>query len=148
MRFAIIHFMKFLRSAILICLLLILLVHLTPAPIQAAKIRVRSTSTAGKGVAYSSAKLSRNTNSIILTLSNLDKVAKVSYTLSYSASGIEQGAVGSITPSSSTDSRDLYFGTCSKGVCTPHYNIKNASLTVTVSLKTGGTYVKRYKLKV
>lgn len=120
----------------------------TSSPTNAAKKRIRTTAIVNKGVFFSSAKLSRGTNSIVVSLFNLDKASKVGYVLSYSANGIEQGAAGSISPSGATDSRDLYFGTCSHGVCTPHYNIKNASLTVTTYLKSGGTYTKRYRLKV
>lgn len=119
----------------------------------AAKARVRAASTssvvkkAATGVSFSSAKLSRGTNSVVLSFKNLDRASKVSYLLSYNANGIDQGAAGSITPSGTSDSRDLYFGTCSKGVCTPHGTIKNASLVVTTSLKTGGTNTKRYTIK-
>lgn len=114
----------------------------------AAKVRVRKTSTA-KTVSYSSAKLSRPTNSIVLTLLNLSNVSKVSYELSYAANGIQQGAMGSLSVSGqATDTRDLYFGTCSHGVCTPHYNIKNATLVVRTQLKSGGTNVKLYRIKV
>ena len=140
--------MKFIGRYLYLGVCLTFLLGLTVSPGHAAKKRVRTTVVTSKGVAYSSAKLSRGTNSVILNLLNLDKVSKVSYILSYSANGIEQGAAGSISPAGATDSRDLYFGTCSKGVCTPHYNIKNASLTVSVTLKSGGTYTKRYKLKI
>lgn len=117
----------------------------------AAKVRVRkpatsasrSTSVSGS---YSSAKLSRPTNSVIVSFFNLGNVSKISYTLSYSANGISQGVGGSITPSGASDSRDLYFGTCSHGVCTPHTNIKNARLTVTTFLKSGGKHVKLYRI--
>lgn len=117
--------------------------------IYAAKARVRkSTATSGSGVAYSQARLSRGTNSVILTFLNLQSVSKVAYTLSYSANGIEQGAGGSFTPTGqATDSRDLYFGTCSHGVCTPHYSIKNARLVITTYLKSGGKNIKLYRIK-
>jgi len=115
-------------------------------PVFAAKKRIRAPKIAG--VSYSSAKLSRNTNSTIVTFLNLGKVKKEDYSLSYTANGIQQGVVGSFIPSGqATESRDLYFGTCSKGVCTPHYGIKNASLTVTTTLKSGASYIKRYKYK-
>lgn len=119
-------------------------------PIFAAKPRV-SRSTAGGGGyvggSYSSAKLSRSTNSIVVTFFNLGNVSKISYTLSYTANGIAQGVVGSIVPKGPTDQRDLYFGTCSKGVCTPHYNITNARLTITTILKSGSRNVKLYRIK-
>ena len=136
------------RTLIFIFAFLIIFLTVATKQTLAAKKRVRTTAVVNKGVSYSSTKLSRGTNSIILSLTNLDKTSKVGYLLSYSANGIQQGAAGSITPSGTTDTRDLYFGTCSHGVCTPHYTIKNATLTVTAYLKSSGTYTKRYRLKV
>lgn len=123
-------------------------------PVFAAKKRARpivapvAKKAVVRGVAYSSARLNRPANSVVFDLMNLDQVSKVSYMLSYTANGVEQGAAGSITPTGAADSRSLYFGTCSHGVCTPHGNIKNAALTITVTIKNGSTYVKRYRLKV
>ncbi len=119
----------------------------------AAKPRTRSAAiTKGSGsvaTGYSKAKLSRNTNSVILTFMNLGSVAKTTYTLSYSANGIEQGAVGSLSPGGSpTENRDVYFGTCSHGVCTPHRGIQNATLVVETRLKSGKTNVKRYRIRI
>ena len=125
----------------------------TPS-VSAAKARVRTTapalgSSAGGSVGYSKARLSRNTNSVVITLQNLSKVSKVSYTLSYSANGIEQGAVGSLVPSgASSEIRDMYFGTCSHGVCTPHRGIQNAVLIVETQLTSGRTNVKRYRIRI
>jgi hypothetical protein len=121
-------------------------------PVEAAKPRVR-TSAAKAPVAtstgYSTAKLSRGTNSVNVTFLNLSKVTRVTYTLAYTANGVEQGAMGSITPTGqSTDTRNLYFGTCSHGVCTPHRNISGATLTIETQLKSGGVNVKRYKIKL
>ena len=100
------------------------------------------------GVSYSQAKLSRATHSVVLTLTNLATVSRVDYVLHYTANGLSQGAIGSaVSGGKSTDSRDLYFGTCSKGVCTPHANITNAKLTVTTTLKSGKIHSKRYLIK-
>jgi len=121
---------------------------------SAAKPRTRSVAPvkSGGGVAstgYSRAKLSRGTNSVVVTFVNLGKVAKVTYTLSYTANGIEQGVVGSLTPAGvATDTRDLYFGTCSHGVCTAHRGIQKAVLIVETKLTTGRTNVKRYRIKI
>lgn len=110
-----------------------------------AKIAAASTTSAG----YSKAKLSRATNSVVITFINLSSVEKITYTLSYSANGVEQGAMGSLVPNgTTTDSRDLYFGTCSHGVCTPHRNITGATLTIETKRKSGTTNVKRYKIKI
>lgn len=116
----------------------------------AAKKRVpRTGGKVVRGVGYSSARLSRPTNSVVVTFQNLGNVKKVSYEFSYTANGIPQGVVGSIAPAgSASETRDLYFGTCSAGVCTPHYNLKSAVLVVTTQLTSGATNVKRYRIKV
>ncbi len=116
------------------------------SPVSAAKKRIRVPKAAG--VAYSQVKLSRNTNSIVATFLNLGRVRRVDYTLSYLANGVSQGVVGSFVPTGqATEARDLYFGTCSHGVCTPHYGITGASLIVKTTLKSGGTHIKRYRFK-
>lgn len=125
----------------------VLMILLSFAPsVSAAKKRIRIRAT---GVSYSQARLSRQTNSIVLTLIHLENVSNVSYALSYTANGVGQGVMGSFAPSGqATDSRDLYFGTCSKGVCTPHYGIQNASLLVTTTVKNGASNIKRYRIKI
>lgn len=129
----------------LVALLFLEIAH----PVFAAKKRIRTKIAIKSGTSYSSVKLSRPTNSVVLTFLNLGSVKKIAYTLNYTANGVPQGVVGSFIPSGdTTDSRDLYFGTCSKGVCTPHYNITSATLTVTTTLASGGTFVKRYRIKV
>ena len=125
---------------------------ISAAPVLALKKRVRSTTAAvaprSAGVSYSKAKLNRATNSIGVTFLNLDKTSSTTYELTYTASGVSQGVVGSVAGGGSTDFRDLYFGTCSHGVCTPHYNIKNAYLYIKTKLTTGVTHVKRYRIKL
>ena len=111
-------------------------------PAFALKKRIR----AARAV-YSSVKLSRATHSVIPTFYALAGVSKFDYVLSYSANGIPQGVVGLFVPSGGNESRDLYFGTCSKGVCTPHYGITGAALTITATTTGGATYIKRYILK-
>lgn len=130
----------------------VILLSTLPHPVYAAKLRVQKNVPAVKrgviaGVAFSSAKLSPASRSVVVSFMNLDKVSKISYLLNYVGSGNSQGVGGAIIPSGTTDSRDFYFGTCSKGVCTPHYNIKNASLTVTATLKSGRATTKRYILR-
>lgn len=118
---------------------------------EAAKPRVRATgskSTSAVTSGYSKAKLSRSTNSVMVTFVNLTNVSRITYTLSYTANGIEQGAMGSLVPSGATDSRDLYFGTCSHGVCTPHRGIQKATLVIETQLKSGKKNIKRYRIKI
>lgn len=132
--------MKKIISLLSIILLFFILVK--PDSVYALKKRIRAAR-----ASYSSAKLSRGTHSVVVTFYAIPRVVKYDYMLSYSANGIPQGVVGAFSPAGQNDSRDLYFGTCSKGVCTPHYGITNASLTVTATLKGGATYIKRYVLK-
>ncbi len=100
------------------------------------------------GVIFSKVSLSRPTHSAVISFFNLNKVKRVEYALSYTAQGISQGVMGSFAPTGqSSDNRDLYFGTCSKGVCTPHSGIANASLTVTTTLTSGAINTKRYRFK-
>ena len=116
--------------------------------VHAAKLRVRKTS-GGIVRSYSSVKLSRNTNSVIVTFQNLTDAKRVRYELSYIANGVPQGAMGTVQAAGLvSDSRDLYFGTCSHGVRTPHYNISNTTLVITTELTSGGTYTKRYRIKI
>lgn len=139
------------RVRCLLGLLFIPVFLLMPGTVFAAKTRVRKPAAkpAAKvaGLSYSSAKISRPSNSVILNLTNLGSVKRISYELSYTAHGIAKGAMGSIAVSGqASDSRDLYFGTCSKGVCTPDYGIANASLFVTVETS-AGTSTKRYRIR-
>ncbi|OGG29188.1 hypothetical protein A2971_00325 [Candidatus Gottesmanbacteria bacterium RIFCSPLOWO2_01_FULL_46_21] len=130
-------------------ILLVILILMATSHVSAAKPRVAKSGGGIKvvGGSYSTARLSRGTNSVVVSFINLANVSKASYMLSYTGGGIAQGVVGSITPVGAIDSRDLYFGTCSHGVCTPHYNIKNARLVVTTYLKSGAKNVKLYRIK-
>jgi len=117
-------------------------------PTYAAKVRIRKPRAAATGISYSSAQISPNTHSIKLSLTNLANVKSVNYELSYSSWEVPQGAMGSILISGqTTDSRDLYFGTCSHGVCTPHYSLSStASLLVCTDMKNGTEWCKRYNI--
>lgn len=120
-----------------------ILISAKVSPAFALKKRIR----AARAV-YSTAKLNHESHSVVVTFNALLGVVRFDYTLSYAANGIEEGVVGSFVPTGGgNESRDLYFGTCSKGVCTPHYGITGASLTVTATLRGGATYIKQYNIK-
>lgn len=119
--------------------------------VYAAKPRVvkKSSAPVARTSGFSTARLSRATNSVVITFINMNQAKKISYELSYSARSIPQGVMGAIVPTGqASDSRDLYFGTCSKGVCTPNYNITGATLTITTTLLSGATNIKRYRIKI
>jgi hypothetical protein len=141
-------YQTFMKNSIIIFFLITLTSLLLTPSIYAAKVRIRKPRAAKTGISYSSATVSPNTHSIVLSLLNLTNVQSVSYELSYSSWDVPQGAMGSILISGqTTDSRDLYFGTCSHGVCTPHYGLSSkASLMVCTSLKNGTEWCKRYNI--
>jgi hypothetical protein len=118
-------------------------------PVFALKKRVSRTGAAAVSgsLSYSTVKLNRPSHSIDIYFRNLGNVSRVDYELSYMSGGIDKGVVGSLVPPGSGDTRNLYFGTCSKGVCTPHYSITGATLTVRTALKSGGTNGKLYRIK-
>ncbi|MBI4058271.1 hypothetical protein HY408_00720 [Candidatus Gottesmanbacteria bacterium] len=132
---------------VLMCVLSTSILLVSASTAQAAKKRVRTKPTVG--TSYSKAKLMRSSNSVQVIFTNLKYVASISYVLSYTSHGTDKGAAGTIIPKvNPSETRDLYFGTCSKGVCTPDTNIQNATLTVTTILKSGGTHTKRYRIRI
>lgn len=150
-KFAIIYTMNLssvYRKILAVCIICITLTFfISPMNVSAAKKRVRTVST--KSISYSSAKLSRPTNSIIVTFMNLGSVSKASYELTYNANGVSQGVTGSLIPTgANAESRDLYFGTCSKGVCTPHTNITNAELLVQITRNNNTVTTKLYRIRI
>ena len=96
-----------------------------------------------------SAKFNSTRTGIVISFSGLSNATSVTYSLSYNANGIPQGAMGTITnPEVSTDTRELLFGTCSGGVCRYHSNITNAKLVITSKLKSGYTTRKTYRIRI
>lgn len=108
-----------------------------------------STSFAAKSSGFSaSGQYIKNKNSVRAFFGNLKGVSKVNYTLIYDSSGVGQGAGGSFSPGKkSSFSRDIYLGTCSGRVCTPHRNVKNMKLEITTKYSNGKSSTKIYKVK-
>lgn len=110
---------------------------------KASTVRVGSTS----GIAVYP-KFRSDRQALLVTFANLQNANSVMYSLSYKTNGQEEGVGGTITPTDTTTSRELLFGTCSKNVCRYHPNITNARFEVQASLKNGKTSIKRYKIRV
>ncbi|VVA44407.1 conserved hypothetical protein [Candidatus Roizmanbacteria bacterium] len=95
-----------------------------------------------------SPKLRSDRRAIVLTLSNLQKVKNVTYTLMYQTDGVDQGVGGTLDSSSgSSVTRELLFGTCSD-VCRYHSDITNMKLEIISELPNGRQTLKRYRIKV
>lgn len=106
------------------------------------------TKKAGTGINVSP-RLRADRRALIVNFGNLQSAKSVSYVLTYKTSEQEEGAMGSLTlGGSSTTSVELLFGTCSKNVCRYHTGINNMKLEVSYTSKTGGRYIKRYKIRV
>ncbi len=106
-----------------------------------------TTSTSSQVV--SSVKFRGDRLGIIVTLGGLQAAYKVNYFLSYQTKGTTQGASGSITDTGvGSVTRDIIFGSCSKGVCRYDSGISNAKFVITIYLNSGRKIVRSYKLKV
>ena len=72
-------------------------------------------------------------NTVTLSIKGMaGKMKTVEYELTYSSKGITQGAMARPIDISGQDtfSRDIYLGTCSRNVCTPHPGVTQVSLTL------------------
>ena len=136
---------------ILLFTILFILIIASPTDVFAKKklpgVTTKQSAGSTKGVS-TSVKFTSGKHGIVATFSNLDIASSVSYSLTYSSRGIQEGAGGSLTDLSGTQTRELLFGTCSSGVCRYHKNPKNAHFTVTTALQNGKKVSKVFKLKI
>lgn len=114
--------------------------------------RFTKTSNAGQRVVASglvvSPKLRGDRQALTLSLSNLQKVNNVIYTLMYQTNGKDEGVGGTIDSSAgNSTTRELLFGTCSD-VCRYHSNITNMKLEIVSELPNGRKTLKRYRIRV
>ncbi len=106
------------------------------------------TTTASRGVT-TSVRFRGDRLAIIATFSNLGIANKADYFLSYNTRGTTQGASGSVNSTQGDPAtREIIFGSCSKGVCRFDSGITNAKFVVTSYLPSGKKVVKSFKLKV
>jgi hypothetical protein len=115
--------------------------------------QLKSTSATGtttsSGVVNIRVKFRSDRKAIIGTFTNISVAKSIDYILTYKTNGVEQAAVGSVSPTSPNPQiRELLFGTCSSRVCRYDGNITDAKFVVTSVLKTGKKIVKTFKLRV
>jgi len=84
---------------------------------------------------------------LLISISDFNDVESVSYEVLYTANGLPQGVGGTINIGD-LEIKNLYFGTCSSGVCTPHQNITNARLSIISILKDKTVVLKPFRIKV
>lgn len=127
---------------IFVSLLLFIFLSAPVVPVSAAK---KSKSVSSGGV---SGQYIKRINVVRAYFGGLRGVKIVNYTLMYESNGVGQGVMGSFAPGKKTAvSKDIYLGTCSGKVCTPHWNIKNIQLEVTILYTNGKTSSKTIKVK-
>ncbi len=115
---------------------------------QAAKSGAKTVAVKSAGIGVSP-KLRSDRRAVVVYFSNLQNAKAVSYSLTYTTSVQEEGAMGAINlTGAQTASQELLFGTCSKGVCRYHTGIKNAKLEVSYTSTSGKKYLKRFRIKV
>lgn len=85
---------------------------------------------------------------LLINFSGFGNIVSVTYTLTYTANGVPQGAGGTATPATAGEQREVLFGTCSGGVCRYHTNITNARLVIDSKLSSGLIIRKPYRIKV
>ncbi len=116
------------------------------APVKKNTVSVPSKSSASR---YISPKLRSDRRALLVDFKNLREVKTIEYVLTYNTNGSVQGVTGTIdSPTEKSLSRELVFGTESKGVFTYHTNITGMKFEVTITLTSGKKIVKRYIIKV
>lgn len=143
---------------ILFPLFFALLLAISPSPSYALKTRVWNTTTTTTKTTTNTAVTNRPTfkvsfradhRAIFVRASELRYAKSVSYELTYTGNGLDQGVVGAFQPTEPNGAeRELLFATCSSGVCTYHKNLQNAQLVVITKTTSGKTFVKKYRIKV
>ncbi len=98
-------------------------------------------------------KSSSKDNTIVLTASKLDKkYTGIDYEVTYETKGTYQGVNSGSKPLDVTGqdefTREVYLGTCSKNVCTPHTGISQVSIALELTDTDGNKtqFTKDYPL--
>ncbi|HUV43155.1 MAG TPA: hypothetical protein VMY36_04630 [Patescibacteria group bacterium] len=142
---------KFLTAFVLTSFALLVLV----SGVKAAKTRPPRGSATGTPVArtytrgiYSTVRFRPDRLGLLINFSGFSGITTVTYTLTYEANGIPQGAMGTATPETGSEQRELLFGTCSHGTCRYHTNITNARLVIDSKLTSGLIIRKPYRINI
>jgi len=72
-------------------------------------------------------------NTVVISAKGMNgKIVSVAYELMYESQGVTQGVTGKSVDVAQKDTfeRDLYLGTCSRNVCTPHLGVSKVNLVL------------------
>ena len=95
-----------------------------------------------------SVKFRPDRRGLLINFSGFGNIVSATYTLTYSANGVPQGAMGTVTPETGGEQREVLFGTCSHGVCRYHTNITGARLVIDSKLSSGLIVRKPYRINI
>jgi hypothetical protein len=104
-----------------------------PAPAVTADISPTPVAPVDSSISVELTKSITTANTIAISAKGMNgKMKSVSYELTYESKGVMQGATGTSVDVTGKDSfeRDIYLGTCSKNVCTPHLGVSKVSLVL------------------
>lgn len=90
-------------------------------------------------------------NTVVVSVKGMGgKMTSVAYELMYESKGVTQGVTGKSVDVSGKDTfeRDLYLGTCSRNVCTPHLGVTQVNLVLVFTDSAGkqSQFSKDYEL--
>jgi hypothetical protein len=105
----------------------------SPAPTASADITPSAAPPVDASISINLIKSTTTANTVVISAKGMNsKMKSVSYELTYESQGVMQGATGTSVDVSGKDTfeRDIYLGTCSKNVCTPHLGVTKVSLVL------------------
>ncbi len=122
-----------------------------PAPPAVEELKTETLPTVDTSVQVNLTKSTTQTNAVALSVKGMaGKMKTIEYELTYDSRGITQGAMARPIDVSGKDTfdRDIYLGTCSRNVCTPHLGVTKVSLTLVFTDTSGqkSQFTKDYPL--
>jgi len=129
--------------------LFFIFIFLFSTPVAAAKKRLWASTpiVASGGTPAVSAKLTGWKQYLNINFRGVAATNGFTYELTFNGNNMEQGVYGTVKPTEGNVTRSLFLGTCSHGACTAFKNINSLRLTVSYTLKSGQSIVKKYKVK-
>jgi hypothetical protein len=105
----------------------------SPAPSTSADITPAVVAPVDASISVDLTKSTTADNTVVVSVKGMGgKMTSVAYELMYESKGVTQGVTGKSVDVAGKDTfeRDLYLGTCSKNVCTPHLGVTKVNLVL------------------
>ncbi len=105
----------------------------SPAPAASTDIIPAEAPPVDASISVNLVKSTTAANTVIISAKGMNgKMASIAYELMYESKGVTQGVTGKSVDVAGKDTfeRDLYLGTCSRNVCTPHLGVSKVNLVL------------------